>query len=220
MQSSTNSIDYNYLIVSVVMPLAVSFAISISVRPIFQARYLIFTLPALSLCVSALIDSATPAVRRLVTIITLGLFVIFLVILSSNLNTPTKEDYATVASRLMVVANPQDIIIVSAPFTIYPLEYYYQGPTAVATLPRWNQYVSGPIPAFNESKLPQEVLETTANHQRAWLLLSYDQGYEKKIRDYFDNHYERLAMYNISPGMTFSLYKLRYDTQSSEYQPQ
>jgi mannosyltransferase len=212
-----DNIDGQYLVFSIISPILIAFVISVLYRPIFEARYLIFTIPALSLLLSLMINSAEKFLRDILTSIIIGSLLISIALVSYNPNTPTKENYQTVATYLDTHANPQDVVIASAPFTIYPLEYYYQGPSSISTLPMWNQYVTGPIPPFNIQTFPTEVQAVVGSHQRAWLLLSYDQGYEKTIRDYFDNHYERLELIQISPGMTLGLYKLRYDTDVSIY---
>ncbi|MDB5187547.1 MAG: Membrane protein-like protein [Candidatus Kaiserbacteria bacterium] len=215
--AGSETIDNRYLLTSIVIPVGVGFVVSIFVRPIFEARYLIFVLPACALLLSALINSAEGIARSILTTILFVSLIVSILVVSLNPNTPTKENYATVATYLDTYANPQDVIIVSAPFTIYPIEYYYQGPVSISTLPLWNQHVTGPIPPFNPDTFPNEVKTVTGSHQRAWLLLSYDQGYEKTIRDYFDNHYRRLELITISPGMTLALYQLRYDTADSVY---
>jgi hypothetical protein len=127
-----------------------------------------------------------------------------------NANIPVKEDYRSASDYLTAKAAPQDIIVLSAPFTVYPFEYYYRGTAAIETLPIWNQYVAGPIPAFSSSTLPATVETLKDKHQTLWLLLSYDQGYENDIRIYFDTHFERIDMQNFSPGMNLYAYKLRY----------
>ena len=211
------SVDTRYLLLSVIVPIFLSFIISILVRPVFQERYLIYTLPAFSLLIAAMIDSYSDFTRRSIRIGLIVCLLVALVVVRANPNTPTKEDYRAVAEHLHAEANPQDVVIVSAPFTIYPLEYYYQGPSVLSTLPIWNQYVTGPIPPFDSNTFPTQVQTVTGSHQRAWLLLSYDQGYEDAIRTYFDNHYERLEYFTISPKMTLALYKIRYDTSEAIY---
>jgi len=52
-------------------------------------------------------------------------------------------------------------------------------------------------------------------HDDLWLLLSYDQGYQKNIQDYFDSHYQRLSAVTLSPNMILEEYKLRYDVPPS-----
>ena len=102
--------------------------------------------------------------------------------------------------------------MVSAPFTIYPVEYYYQGPATIQTLPLWDRYTTGPIPPFDEAKLPNDIATIKGDHQTLWLVLSYDQGYEEKIRLYFDTHFERIDTKNFSQDLTIYAYKLRYDS--------
>jgi mannosyltransferase len=125
--------------------------------------------------------------------------------------TPVKEDYRDAVAYLNAHAMPQDIAVVSAPFTIYPVEYYYRASAPLATLPVWDRYTFGPIPAFAENDLPAEVSSLADNHQNLWLLLSYNQGYEDKIRLYFDTHYKRISVTNFSSNLTLYEYKLRYE---------
>jgi hypothetical protein len=88
----------------------------------------------------------------------------------------------------------------------------------LSTFPLWNRYVFGPIPPFVEANLPQEAKLLREIIRILWLLLSYDQGYEEKIRLYFDTHYQRLKTVNFSPGLNLYIYKLRYDTPLSKAQ--
>ena len=77
-------------------------------------------------------------------------------------------------------------------------------------MPIWDQNAAGPVPAFVEADLPKQVAEITANHANIWVLLSYDQGYQKNIKDYFDQHYQRIDTENFSYDLDLYEYKLRY----------
>ena len=129
-----------------------------------------------------------------------------------NPSTPVKEDYRGVALYLEENAKAQDVIVISAPFTVYPLEYYYRGDVPLSTLPNWDRYAYGPLPRFDEKALPAQADDATKTHQNAWVMLSYDQGYEKNIKDYFDTHYERLFAKDFSPGLRLYEYKIGYGT--------
>jgi hypothetical protein len=129
--------------------------------------------------------------------------------------TPVKENYLGVSTYLTSHVRPQDVVLISAPFTIYPIEYYYKGTAPISTLPVWNQYAYGSIPAFSETTLPAQVASSTADAQDVWLVLSYDQGYQKDIKDYFDAHYKLLFTKIFSPALTLYVYQLRYDTPIS-----
>lgn len=137
---------------------------------------------------------------------------VMLVVEIANPTTPVKENYAAAAAYLNTHTTMQDAVVFSAPFTIYPVEYYYTGPSPLATLPVWNQYAYGPIPGFDATKLPAEVASSTNDAQNVYVLLSYDQGYEKNIKDYFDAHYQQILSINFSQDLNLYEYRLRYDT--------
>jgi hypothetical protein len=126
-------------------------------------------------------------------------------------DTPVRENYEQASNFLSEQATAQDIIILSAPFTVYPIEYYYKGQANIETLPIWNRRAVGPIPPFDSGKLPEEVETLRSSHERAFLLLSYDQGYEDDVRIYFDEHFHRLEAREFSPGLRLYVYQLRYD---------
>lgn len=213
-KSSTQNVDSSYLILHIIIPILVTFIISILIRPVFEARYLIYIIPSLALILASTIDSFDTTLRRSLGGGMVVFLLLALVILSQNPKTPIKENFSGVTELLHLRATPSDIIIVSAPFTIYPLDYYYQGSTRIATLPIWNRYLEGPIPSLKPEDVEGQVKTLTKPYQRVWILLSYDQGYESSIRDYMNENYERLEEHNVSPRMTLSLYKLRYDTSN------
>ncbi len=201
-----------YLMISVLCAISIAFALSFIV-PLFVSRYLIFTIPALYLLLASMADTYAPRVARIVRWGIVGLMLATLVSEIASPTTPVKENYQDAVAYINANVTPQDVVAVSAPFTIYPVEYYYRASAPLLTLPLWDRYAFGPIPAFAEDNLPKETETLAQGHQNVWLLLSYDQGYEEKIRIYFDTHYERIATKNFSPDLNLYIYKLRYDTQ-------
>ncbi len=171
-----------------VSAIAVAFGVSFVIAPVFVSRYLVFTIPSLYLIITNLSDSYSPRSKVAARIGLIALMIITLGIEIKSAATPVKENYREAAEYLTQTVTPQDVVVVSAPFTVYPVEYYYRGPARLETIPLWNQYAFGPIPAFSTSNLPNEVVTLTANHKNLWLLLSYDQGYEETVRIYFDTH--------------------------------
>lgn len=201
-----------YLVFALVVPIVVSFVISSVFQPVYVNRYLIFTLPALYLLLSWVFSTYPARLSNILTVVLVAAMVGSLSVEALSATTPVKENYREASMYLTEHALPQDIIVISAPFTIYPVEYYYQGEAAIQTLPIWNRFVTGPIPGFDENNLPKEVDTLKGDHYNLWLLLSYDQGYEKTIKDYFDTHYERIDTETFSVGLNLYKYKLRYDT--------
>jgi hypothetical protein len=202
-----------YLLLSVLIPIIAAFIVSITIRPLFVSRYLILTIPTLYLFIGWIFSTYPHKLRRIFATILIFGMLASLTVEAISPSAPVKEDYESAVAYLGANATAQDVIILSAPFTVYPVEYYYKGPTEIETLPIWNRFVSGPIPPFNEQTLPQQVAILKGSHEKAWLLLSYDQGYEQTIQVYMDTHFERIDKETFSPGLTLYVYRLRYDPQ-------
>jgi mannosyltransferase len=211
--------ESEYFMLSVFVPILLAFGVSYAVTPVFISRYLILVVPALYLCVLALFTSFP---TRIAWASKIGLVILMLITMGVEIKaagTPVKENYREASEYLTNHAKPQDVVIISAPFTVYPIEYYYHGSAPLSTLPLWNQYAHGPIPTFSEATLPAQVASSTQGVQNVWLLMSYDQGYQKNIQDYFDSHYQRLSTKTFSPGLVLSVYKIRYDAPLSSITP-
>jgi mannosyltransferase len=204
--------ETEYFLLTLLLSLGVAFAVSFIVAPVFVSRYLIFTIPSFYLLLAGLFDNYSPRFANGMRFGLAALMIATLLFEVWSPTTPVKENYAGAVSYLNEHTTPQDTILISAPFTIYPVQYYYRGTAPITTLPLWNQYDYGPIPAFNKNQLPADVSTVVGSSQNVYLLLSYDQGYEKDIKGYFDAHYQMLYNQKFSAGLDLYVYKLRYDT--------
>jgi len=124
--------------------------------------------------------------------------------------TPVKEKFNDVGAYLNTEVTGRDIVTLSAPFLIYPIDYYYDGPARIETLPRWDRYNGEELPAFEESTLAEQVEYIRAHHERLFLVLGYDQGYEKIIQTYLDSRFPILEERVFSKDLTVRVYKVRF----------
>jgi mannosyltransferase len=200
-----------YLMVALMLPILLAFAVSFTIAPIFLSRYMIFTLPSLYLIASWVLRTYPQPLSRALRALVVIAMLTSLSIEAWSATTPVKEDYLSASSYIEAHATASDLIVVSAPFTIYPLEYYYKGSSLISTLPIWDQNSSDGIPAFDEKNLPNDVDKLKDAHQNLYLLLSYDQGYEDKIKSYFDSHFQMVDQRSFSKDLNLYVYKLRYD---------
>ena len=200
-----------YFIIAMTVPIVAAFGLSFVVRPFFLARYLILSLPALYLFLGWLFATYPPRLGFALKTALIAAMFLGLAVQTLSAQTPVKEEYQAAVAYLNRAVRPQDIVILSAPFTIYPIEYYYTGTAAIGTLPIWNRFEHGPIPPFIEANLGAEVEQLKGKHRKAYLLLSYDQGYEETVRQYFASRFEQLEHRRYSRGLSLYVYKLRYD---------
>ena len=168
------------------------------------------TIPSLYLFLSWLIATFPKNYRQFVKVLLVLAMLITLTSQTVSSSSPIKENYQAAVNYISQKAGPQDAIVLTAPFTIYPVEYYYKGSAALETLPPWNRFSSGSLPVFSVQALPAEVGEVNSNYSNIYLLLSYDQGYNETIRLYYDTHFQRIDQQNFSSGLSLWVYKIKY----------
>lgn len=200
-----------FFVMAAIIPVIGAFIISVTMRPFFQSRYLIVALPALVIFVSWALSMYPRIIAIVLRIVLVAAMLVLLTVQILNPNTPVKEDYREAVGYLNKHTTSRDVVILAAPFTIYPTEYYYNGPAKITTQPVWDRFKQGSVPAFDEKRLPGDIKTSTSSYQAAWVMLSYDQGYNEKIRRYMDGHYERTFGREFSKGLWVYSYKIRYD---------
>lgn len=205
-----------YLALAAFFPILGAFLISSFVTPVYISRYLIVALPALYILLVWVISGLPRRLPGYVIVGLVGVMTLTSGRQAASADTPVKEDYSGATTYISAHARPQDVVILSAPFTIYPVEYYYTGQAPLQTLPVWDRFKAGDAPAYQAAGLPSQVKTLAADHRNAWVMLSYDQGHNKEILDYYDQHYERLMSRPFSPGLVVYEYKLRYDIPNTD----
>jgi len=193
------------------LPVLCAFLISITIKPFFLSRYLIVALPTLFIFIAWLLTRYRPWIARTIRIILVVVIGLLFTVQVMSPNTPVKENYKEAVEYIDANARPRDVVVLAAPFTIYPVEYYYKGDAKLTTQPLWDRFNSGAVPAFNEAKVAEETKENVGSYQYAFLMLSYDQGYNVKLKNYYDAHYQRVASHDFSPNLSVYKYKIRYD---------
>lgn len=194
-----------------VVPVVGAYVVSVTIKPFFLSRYLIVSLPTLFIFIAWLLTRYRPWIARTVGILLVVVIGITFVIQVISPNTPVKENYKDAVTYLDQNAGPSDVVVLAAPFTIYPVEYYYKGDAKLTTQPIWDRFNSGSVPAYNPATVAKETQENVSSYQHAFLMLSYDQGYNKKLLDYYDGHYERIASHTFSSTLVVYEYKIRYN---------
>lgn len=192
-------------------PLLTVFFFSLVLRPFFVSRYLAYSIPSLYILISYFLSLYSPKVNKVLRVLLAGIMLAGFAFQLFNPGSPIIENYQEAVDYINQNITYQDVFIVSAPFTIYPIEYYYKGQTPINTLPIWDRTQFGQIPPFQQENLSTEVSSLIDGYYRVWLLLSYDQGYEENIRLYFDSHFQKLDMKQFSKDLTLHIYQVGYN---------
>jgi mannosyltransferase len=205
--------NFLYFILATFLPIVMVFLLSY-IKPIFLSRYLILVTPTLYFMIAALFLHYSKKVAY--SLVIAFVLVSASLLLYQNLSgtTPVKENYVGAAAYLSKYAQADDVIVLSAPFTIYPFEYSYAGAARLTTAPEWDRYVTGSIPPFSQSTFEKQIATFKKQYAHAYFVLSYDQGYEKTMKQYLDTHLQRVSLKKFSEDVEVREYVLRYDVPS------
>jgi uncharacterized membrane protein len=201
------SIFTTFVAIHILIPIGLVFILSY-LRPMFLSRYLIISALFFYLYIVYIINTYF---RKQSLILYIGLIfsiglALFLQITSPY--TPAKENFEDLSLYLTTKATARDTIVLSAPFIIYPFEYYYQGITSVETFPIWDRSKVVSIPNFDSSQIEGQVNKIKDGHQYMYVILAYDQGYEKEFKNYLDKNFEKISEREFSPDLTLYQYKI------------
>lgn len=200
-----------YFLMAGLLPIVMAFVISLVLRPLFLPRYLIIALPSLYILVAHFIFVYRQSVAQNIAIAVILFMQIALFVQALSPSIQANEDYRSAASYLEQRVEADDLVVVSAPFTRYPMEHYYDGEARLATFPMWERYLELPaIPPYEEEDLAAATEEWKERYTTLYVLTSYDQGYEESLRLYLDHHVERIDHQAFSPGLNLYVYRLRY----------
>lgn len=192
------------------IPIVLAYIVSLLVTPFFLSRYMISSMPALIILIVWIISQYGRKAASAFVTVALIATILTSVQQAYSASTPLAEDYKGIATRLNKEAAPQDLIVLSAPFTIYPFEYYYHGEAQIQTIPVWDRVSPGAIPAFSAKDLPKIVAAQNAHHRYIYLMLSQDQGYEKTISDYYLTHFKQVSHKTYSDDLTLYVYQVGF----------
>jgi len=200
----------NYIAVAAFVPVVLAYIISF-ITPFFLSRYMFAAVVPLFILLAWILSRYSKKVAIIVTLLIALLIGGMFANQTYTNNARVRENYEMVAKDVAEKATPSDLIVMSSPFTVYPFEYYYNGTTQIKTLPIWDRQNPGPVTAFNAAELPSQVDELRKGHENIYLILSYDQGYEDEVLDYFKNNLELVSQKTYSPKLEMLVYRVGYE---------
>ncbi|NJS40831.1 hypothetical protein HC766_00290 [Candidatus Gracilibacteria bacterium] len=152
-----------YYIISALLPILMAFIVSVLYRPVFLSRYLIIVVPSFYVLLISFAYSLKGWLGYFFRVFIILFMGIGLLLQTFNPATPVKENYKEVSQYLNKNATSSDIVSLSAPFTIYPVQYYYQSQADLVTIPEWELETIGTIPPLKKVFLKIKSLNFLTN---------------------------------------------------------
>lgn len=199
-----------FFILTILLPTIVLFFTSVIIRPAFLPRYLIMITPLIFYLIAWGVVSLPSKMAGLVAGVLVAAMSGMALMQTVSADTPVKEAFRETADYLMAEAKGNEIVAVSAPFILYPMEYTYLGKARLVSIPEWNRFREA-MPEFEEEEMKKQSAFFKQNYQNMYLVLAFDQGYEEKIRFYYDNNFEMLSRKRFGANIEVTKYKLKYE---------
>ncbi len=167
---------YALVLAWLVLPTVGSFLVSLW-KPIFVERYLIVALPALTMLAG--VGLASIGARRIRIAAVAALVGLALVQLGSQYRDETKEGWRAAVAHLTAHARTGDAVVVYAPYTRIPFEYYLERHPRLAErlTPLYPALPWGGIDLAVDQNQPPDfarLARTEDRYERIWLVLSHN----------------------------------------------
>jgi mannosyltransferase len=193
------------------VPTLFLFIISISFRPVFLSRYLIMCLFPIYFVVVSVVFSYRSLMSNLLKLTLVVIISLGLIVQTQSPDVTVKEDYREAINYVISTSKESDIIAISPPFTIYPFYYYYNGDSPLVTIPQWD--LTTGIPPFDQDKLNRQFDGFNTKYSKVYIILSYDQGYETKVKETADSKFSLDYQKNFSPKLNLYVYDTKVNSR-------
>jgi cellulose synthase (UDP-forming) len=197
-----------YIAAAGLVPIALTYLASLFTTPFFAGYYMVAITAPLAILVVWLISHYRRLYAMAACTIALAGSVVALYNQAHSPANPAKQDYQTAASVIGGKATARDIVVLTAPDSIYPFGYYYRGQAGLTVLPQITNAVPTSSSAFSQTPLPLQVDKINRGHQQVYLLVSNYEGYEKQIVEYYDTHSKKVSEQRLPSSLTLFVYKI------------
>lgn len=133
----------------------------------------------------------------------------------TNSDIEAKENYRGAVSYINNFATPRDIVAVSPPYTLFPVQYYYSSTTRLSTLPFWDRRQLN-LPAPSAEEIKNTTTKLKDGHRRIFLLSTANLYGADNVKYYMDHNYTRLQVLQFSPNVWLYIYQAEYPVRLSQ----
>lgn len=199
----------------ILLPILVTFAVSYLYKPIYLTRYLTPATPLYYTFLAWFLYQFKGFYRYALGTAFGALVVLSLYNQTFHPDNPVREDYRAASQYINENAEMRDIVLVSPPFNIYPVQYYYTGLARVVTMPIWDER-TGSIPQVSEERLDRDVKSVKPGHRRMFVLISSNLEGMDVVQEYFDMRYTKLDKQEFSKDLWVHVYQAEYTDEPGQ----
>lgn len=192
------------------LPVLLTYFLSVTIKPVYLTRYTSTASPLFIILLSWFLIEFKPKFYRNFVI----LFFISTLVVSSisqyvNNNNDYHEDYRGAKEYLYKKVTINDIVAVAPAYTIYPMQYYYNGKAKMVTLPLWDKK-KGAIPILNEQNLEKDIKTISIGHKILYLVVTTNLSDSNEVKEFLDGRFKKIEKIQISKNIQVNAYDIKY----------
>jgi len=171
------------------VPVAIPYLVSLTIRPFIAERYLVVATPALYILLAVAFARLRRGLPRLVVVaLTIATLLLSLGVAETSAANPNVEDYRSVVSYVQTHVRPGDAIALDSFFNQDAYSYYSHINAPVYPLPPVG--VTGTASSTRMTAVPDYVRSMVAGYKRLWVVYYLESNYDKKasIPEYIATH--------------------------------
>ncbi|KKS17300.1 MAG: Membrane protein-like protein [candidate division WWE3 bacterium GW2011_GWA1_41_8] len=196
-------------------PIVIVYVVSLLFQPMYLTRYLISSTPLYYILLAWLLMEMRGRVQYVVG----GMFFAGIMLSLHNQvlspDIPTKENYREAVEFVNNNSTNRDVVVVSPPYTLYPVYYYYNNPSKLISMPVWDRTQLN-IPEINDERLKEDSTMIQQGHKRIFLIATLDLAGGYTVQNYLDLNYTRLEKHQFSKFVWVSVYQAEYPSINTQ----
>jgi mannosyltransferase len=106
-------------------------------------------------------------------------------------------------------ATSRDVVVVSPPYTLFPVQYYYSGNSKVLSMPIWDR-TELLLPEATPERLKADSTYIQQGHRRIYLIVTLDLDEGHDVKQYLDHNYTKLDQVQFSKHLWVEVYQAEY----------
>jgi hypothetical protein len=203
------------LFIGVFLPIITVYTVSVYFKPMFLTRYLMASTPFFIILLAWVLVETKGRFGKFVTGLTVVALLLANYIQHYNVDIPEKENYRSALTYVKEKTSQRDVVVVSPPYTYYPVQYYADEQRKIDTLPLWDRSQLN-IPDVNDAKIKEDINHIREGHKYVYLVSTLNLKGAQDVLYYMDHNYTRVDQVKFSENVWVSVYQAEYKDKSTE----
>lgn len=198
------------LFIGALLPVILTYVLSVTVKPVYLTRYTSTASPLFIVLLTWFLTEFKPKIyRNILVVIFISSLFLSSIYQYINEDNDYHENYRGVKEYLDKHVTRDDIVAVAPAYTIYPMQYYYNGSAKMVTLPLWDKK-KGAIPETTTENLDKDIKAVSVAYNKLYFVATTNLSDANEVKMYLDSRFKKTEKVQISKNIVVNVYDISY----------